>query len=156
RRSDCRWRVRHDAAPYGDDCEGARSNGPDLDLAARDVTRVRRSEDASTGERMAEDRAGRGAGGSGAGVGRKSGTVATIDDLLAPFYEALKPARSFVIGAEAEKFGVDAFTGAALPYDGERSVVAVLQALVERHAWRPEQELDGGPLIALARGDASV
>ena len=60
-------------------------------------------------------------------------TLTSMDDLLFPFHEAIKPRERFRIGAEAEKFGVDATTGAALPYEGERSVLAVLQALVERH-----------------------
>jgi glutamate--cysteine ligase len=82
--------------------------------------------------------------------------VTTLDDLLIPFQEAIKPVAQHRIGAEAEKFGVDTETGAPLPYEGERSVLAVLEALVERHAWRPETETPGGPLIALLRGGASV
>ncbi|MEZ4294548.1 MAG: glutamate-cysteine ligase family protein [Polyangiaceae bacterium] len=82
--------------------------------------------------------------------------VRTLDDLCIPFFHAIKPAHEARIGAEAEKFGVDAKTGAALPYEGERSVMAVLQALVERHGWHAEAESKGGPLIALARAGASV
>ncbi len=82
--------------------------------------------------------------------------VRTLDDLCIPFFHAIKPAHQHLIGAEAEKFGVDAHTGAALPYEGERSVLTVLEALVERHGWHPERESDGGPLIALARAGASV
>jgi glutamate--cysteine ligase len=83
-------------------------------------------------------------------------TLTSMDDLLFPFHEAIKPRERFRIGAEAEKFGVDATTGAALPYEGERSVLAVLQALVERHGWKPEAETPGGPLISLLRTGASV
>jgi glutamate--cysteine ligase len=68
----------------------------------------------------------------------------------------MKPASRHRIGAEAEKFGVDAITGAALPYEGERSVLTVLEALVGRHGWHPEHETPGGPLIALVRAGASV
>lgn len=82
--------------------------------------------------------------------------VRTLDDLCIPFFHAIKPAHQHRIGAEAEKFGVDAETGAALPYEGERSVLTVLQALSERHGWHPELESDGGPLIALARAGASI
>lgn len=82
--------------------------------------------------------------------------VRTLDDLCIPFFHAIKPAHQHRIGTEAEKFGVDAVTGAALPYEGERSVLAVLHALVERHGWHPESESGGGPLIALARAGASV
>lgn len=82
--------------------------------------------------------------------------VRTLDDLCIPFFHAIKPAHQRRIGAEAEKFGVDAQSGAALPYEGDKSVVTVLEALVERHGWHAEAESDGGPLIALARAGASV
>lgn len=82
--------------------------------------------------------------------------VRTMDDLLIPFFHAIKPAHQGRIGAEAEKFGVDAETGAALPYEGERSVLTVLQALAERHGWHPEAESPGGPLISLLRAGASI
>src|SRR5690606_27361300 len=76
--------------------------------------------------------------------------------LLFPFHEAIKPEAQHRIGAESEKFGVDEATGAAIPYEGERSVLAVLEALVDRHGWRPERESPGGPLIALQRAGASI
>jgi glutamate--cysteine ligase len=82
--------------------------------------------------------------------------ITSLDDLLRPFYEAIKPESQHRIGAEAEKFGVDAATGAPIQYEGERGVVAVLEALVERHGWQPEAEIPGGPLIALIRHGASV
>jgi len=82
--------------------------------------------------------------------------LTTQDQLLIPFHEAMKPIERHRIGAEAEKFGVDAVTGAALPYEGERSVCTVLQALIDRHGWHAESETPGGPLIALLRAGASV
>jgi glutamate--cysteine ligase len=82
--------------------------------------------------------------------------LTTLDQLLIPFHEAIKPVDRHRIGAEAEKFGVDAATGAPLPYEGERSVMTVLEALVERHGWKPERETPDGPLIALLRAGASV
>ncbi|AKT43172.1 glutamate--cysteine ligase [Chondromyces crocatus] len=82
--------------------------------------------------------------------------LSSRDELLTPFFEAMKPEEFHRIGAEAEKFGVDSTTGAALPYDGARSVVTVLEALIERHGWSPEPEVPGGPLLALHRGGASV
>lgn len=77
-------------------------------------------------------------------------------DLLFLFHEAIKAPERFRIGAESEKFGVDSTTGAAVPYEGERSVFAVLSALAERHGWRPERERPDGPLIALIRNGASI
>ncbi|EYF08982.1 glutamate--cysteine ligase [Chondromyces apiculatus] len=94
--------------------------------------------------------------GSLAGDVKEQQFLSSRDDLLAPFFEAMKPEELHRIGAEAEKFGVDASTGAALPYEGERSVLTVLGALVERHGWTPEPEKPGGPLIALLRRGASV
>jgi glutamate--cysteine ligase len=82
--------------------------------------------------------------------------VETFDDLLFPFHEAIKPEALQRIGAEAEKFGVDASTGAAIPYEGECGVLAIFDALIERHGWRPLRETSSGPLIALSRGGASV
>lgn len=78
------------------------------------------------------------------------------EDLLFPFHEAIKPEGLHRIGAEAEKFGVDATTGAALPYEGERSVVTVLEALMDRHGWKPDRERPDEPLIALTRNRASI
>ena len=43
-----------------------------------------------------------------------------------------------------------------LPYLGERSVLHVLEHLAQSHGWAPEREHDGGPIIALMRGGASV
>ena len=86
----------------------------------------------------------------------KAQVLESLDDLIFPFQESIKPEEQHRIGAEAEKFGVDATTGAAIPYEGERSVLRVLEALVERHGWRPERETPDGPLIALLRAGASV
>jgi glutamate--cysteine ligase len=89
-------------------------------------------------------------------TGHNAQPLRSHDDLLELFHSAMKPPASFRIGAEAEKFGVDATTGAPLPYEGERSVLRVLESLVERHGWLPEHEVPGGPLIALTRAGASI
>jgi glutamate--cysteine ligase len=90
------------------------------------------------------------------GTDAKAQHLTTLDQLLIPFHEAMKPVEEYRIGAEAEKFGVDAVTGAPLPYEGERSVLTVLEALVDRHGWHPERETPDGPLVALLRSGASV
>src|ERR1700712_3097625 len=79
----------------------------------------------------------------------------THDDLLAPFYESFKPEDAWRVGAEAEKFGVLEDTYAPLPYDGPRSVSAVLAALAQ-YGWAPESEYPGGAVISLKRGQASI
>lgn len=81
--------------------------------------------------------------------------VRRLDDLLEPFFAAEKPSEAFRIGMESEKFGVHAETGAPLPYQGEQGVEGVFAALVEL-GWAPERELEGGPVVALRRGPASV
>lgn len=72
------------------------------------------------------------------------------------FVRACKPRDRWLVGAEAEKFGVDARTGAPLHYPGERGVEGILRTLMDRHGWVEEAEYANGPLIALRRGDASV
>jgi glutamate--cysteine ligase len=76
----------------------------------------------------------------------------TFEQLLAPFHGSFKPAEAFRVGAEAEKFGVLEDTLEPLPYDGPRSVRAVLAQLIARFGWQPEREYDGGDVIALTRG----
>lgn len=82
------------------------------------------------------------------------------NELLLPFQRAEKPRGDWRVGTEAEKFGVLLTeTGgyqAPLPYDGPRSVQAVLSALVKEHDWAPSSEYDGGPIISLLRGGASI
>jgi glutamate--cysteine ligase len=78
------------------------------------------------------------------------------DDLLAPFTEACKPRSEWRIGPEMEKFGLIEATRQPLPYLGDKSVLRVLEHLAQHHGWAPEREHEGGPIIALMRGGASV
>ncbi len=77
-------------------------------------------------------------------------------DLLVPFTEACKPRSEWRIGPEMEKFGLIEAARRPLPYVGERSVLQVLEYLAQSHGWVPEREHDGGPIIALMRGGASI
>ncbi|MDB4974224.1 MAG: Glutamate--cysteine ligase, partial [Myxococcaceae bacterium] len=79
----------------------------------------------------------------------------THDDLFAPFYESFKSEDNWRVGAEAEKFGVLEDTFEPLPYEGARSVRAVLDGL-QQFGWLPESEYPGGAIIALKRGMASI
>jgi glutamate--cysteine ligase len=83
-------------------------------------------------------------------------TALSADDLLSPFVTAFTPPDLWRVGTEAEKFGVLADTLVPLPYEGERSVRAVLTALEELFGWFPEREYEGGAAIALRRGEASI
>jgi glutamate--cysteine ligase len=74
---------------------------------------------------------------------------------LAGYLEAgCKPKADWRIGTEHEKFGYLADTHAPLPYDGERSIRAVLEGLRDRHGWAPVTE--GGHLIGLEKDGANV
>ncbi|MGD8317932.1 MAG: glutamate--cysteine ligase, partial [Myxococcales bacterium] len=79
-----------------------------------------------------------------------------MDDLLALFHDAEKPRGLWRVGTEAERIAVRESDGAHLPYDGSVSVVAIFRELAKKHGWEPERESDGGPVVALRRGDASV
>jgi len=78
------------------------------------------------------------------------------DDLFVPFVEACKPREAWRIGPETEKAGIFAATRAPVPYAGDRSIVRILEELASLHGWTPERETEGGPVIALRRGDGSV
>jgi len=80
-----------------------------------------------------------------------------LSDLLEPFHAAEKPRYRWRVGTEAEKFGVLAEDGSPLPFDGPRSIHQVFAGLVEEHGWyaRPP-EAEGGPVISLERGGASI
>ncbi|HEX7667719.1 MAG TPA: glutamate--cysteine ligase, partial [Polyangiaceae bacterium] len=54
-----------------------------------------------------------------------------------------------------EKPGVFSADRSPIPYDGEKSVVAVLEDLMTK-GWTPDREKPGGPLIALLRDGASI
>jgi glutamate--cysteine ligase len=82
--------------------------------------------------------------------------ITSFDDLLAPLHAAMRPRSEFVIGAEAEKFGVLEDGGAPIAYEGERGVRRVLEELAERFDWQPAPpEQPGGPLLALTRADGA-
>lgn len=84
-----------------------------------------------------------------------SAPVRTVDDLVSVFHAAEKPLNRFLLGAEAEKFAVHAETFAPLAYDGDHGVVRILEALTH-FGWQREYENEGGPLVALRRGSASI
>ncbi len=78
------------------------------------------------------------------------------DQLVEAFHVYEKPRSEWLIGAEAEKFGIHAITGAPLQYEGENGVIRVFGALMEAHGWRAERETPDGPVIALRREQASI
>ncbi len=78
-----------------------------------------------------------------------------LDDLLKPFHEAETSRDAFLVGTEAEKFGIDA-AGRPLSFDGPNGVMAVLQGLAERFDWTKKREVPDAPAIALLRRGASI
>jgi len=78
------------------------------------------------------------------------------EDLASPFVDACKPSSEWRVGPEMEKFGIFEATRTPLPYLGERSVLRILEDLAATRGWKPERELENGPIVALLRGDASV
>jgi glutamate--cysteine ligase len=65
-----------------------------------------------------------------------------------------KPASDWGIGTEHEKFGYLTDTLEPLPYDGPRSVRAVLEGLRDSYGWTPV--LEGGHIIGLVKDGANV
>jgi glutamate--cysteine ligase len=83
------------------------------------------------------------------------GEPITDDRQLVEYLAAgCKPKSEWRIGTEHEKFGYTHDDLRPLPYDGERSVRALLEGLAARYDWRPILE-DGRP-IALQRGRANI
>ncbi|WP_299352558.1 glutamate--cysteine ligase [uncultured Shimia sp.] len=74
---------------------------------------------------------------------------------LAEYLESgCKPRDEWRIGTEHEKFGYCKDTLKPLPYEGERSILAVLKGLRDGHGWSPLEE--GGKLIGLEKDGANV
>ena len=82
--------------------------------------------------------------------------VRALDELEQIFRDSEKPRERHLIGAEAEKFGVDARTLEPIPYEGPSSILAIFERLERRHGWSPVSESSGSPVIALERGHASI
>lgn len=80
--------------------------------------------------------------------------VSGKDELVAYLESGCKPKDQWRIGTEHEKFGFLTDTLAPLPYDGERSITTILQALSDRFGWSPIHE--GENLVALKKDGASI
>ncbi|MEM6307469.1 MAG: glutamate--cysteine ligase [Pseudomonadota bacterium] len=74
---------------------------------------------------------------------------------LAEYLEAgCKPSTDWRIGTEHEKFGYCADTLTPLPYEGQRSIKAILEGLRDRYEWTPV--LEGDHIIGLEKDGANV
>jgi glutamate--cysteine ligase len=74
---------------------------------------------------------------------------------LAQYLEAgFKPPQDWRIGTEHEKFGYTKDTLRPLPYEGPRSIRAMLEGLQQRFGWTPV--LEAGNIIGLEKDGANV
>ena len=71
--------------------------------------------------------------------------VATRDELVAWIAAGAKPPERWCIGTEHEKFLFHTSTLKPVPYEGDRGVRALMQALIDRYGWQPIAE--GGTVI---------
>ena len=82
------------------------------------------------------------------------GPIERREQLAEYLADGCKPKAQWRIGTEHEKFGYCKDTRKPLPYDGARSVRAVLEGLRDRHGWKPV--LEGDNIIGLEKGGANV
>ena len=82
------------------------------------------------------------------------GPIEHHSDLAQYMADGCKPKSDWRIGTEHEKFGYCKDTLKPLPYDGERSIKAVLEGLRDRYGWAPLEE--GGNIIGLTKDGANV
>ncbi|MBR9764091.1 MAG: glutamate--cysteine ligase [Rhodobacteraceae bacterium] len=82
------------------------------------------------------------------------GPIERHEQLAEYLAEGCKPREDWRIGTEHEKFGYCKDSLKPLPYEGERSIHAVLSGLRDRYGWAPVEE--GGKLIGLTKDGANV
>jgi len=82
------------------------------------------------------------------------GPIESRDQLAEYLESGCKPAADWRIGTEHEKFGYCRDTLLPLPYDGPRSIRAMLEGLRDRFGWEPVSE--AGNIIGLQKAGANV
>jgi len=82
------------------------------------------------------------------------GPIESFDQLAGYMEAGCKPKDDWRIGTEHEKFGYCKDTLKPLPYDGPRSIKAILEGLRDRFGWDAVEE--GGNIIGLTKGGANV
>ena len=82
------------------------------------------------------------------------GLIENRDQLAEMLSKGCKPKDDWRIGTEHEKFGYCQDSLLPLPYEGDRSIKAVLQGLQQRFDWAPVME--GGNIIGLEKDGANV
>ena len=82
------------------------------------------------------------------------GPIERHEQLAEYLADGCKPAEDWRIGTEHEKFGFCLETRKPLPYDGPRSIRAMLEGLRDRFGWSPIEEADN--IIGLQKDGANV
>ncbi|HQY44378.1 MAG TPA: glutamate--cysteine ligase [Paracoccaceae bacterium] len=82
------------------------------------------------------------------------GPIERFEQLAEYMESGCKPKSDWRIGTEHEKFGYLTDTLSPVPYDGARSIRAILQALCDRFGWSPI--LEQGNIIGATRNGANV
>ncbi len=82
------------------------------------------------------------------------GPIERYEQLAEYLAEGCKPKDDWRIGTEHEKFGYCKDTLLPLPYDGPRSIKAMLEGLRDRYGWAPIEEQ--GHIIGLVKDGANV
>ncbi|MGB0425393.1 MAG: glutamate--cysteine ligase [Paracoccaceae bacterium] len=82
------------------------------------------------------------------------GPIERYEQMAEYLASGCKPKEDWRIGTEHEKFGFCKDSLLPLPYEGERSIYAVLSALRDRHDWQELRE--AGQLIGLTKDGANI
>jgi len=82
------------------------------------------------------------------------GPIERYEQMAEYLASGCKPKEDWRIGTEHEKFGFCKDSLLPLPYEGERSIHAVLSALRDRHDWQELRE--GNKLIGLTKDGANI
>ncbi len=82
------------------------------------------------------------------------GPIERYEQMAEFLAEGCKPREDWRIGTEHEKFGYCKETLTPLPYDGPRSIRAMLEGLRDRYGWAPLEE--GGNIIGLVKDGANI
>ena len=82
------------------------------------------------------------------------GPIERYEQLAEYLADGCKPKQDWRIGTEHEKFGYCKDTLKPLPFEGQRSIRAVLEGLRDRYGWAPIEE--GGHLIGLKKDGANI
>jgi len=82
------------------------------------------------------------------------GPIERHEDMVEFLAKGCKPRKDWRIGTEHEKFGFCRDTLSPLPYEGERSIKAVLKGLQHQFGWIPV--LEGDNIVGLEKDGANV